>query len=149
MPTIRRSRVVHAPPEAVWDVACDPHHLPRWWPRVLRVEGVDAGGFTQVLQTKKGRGIRADYRIEQARRPEGCRWEQELEGTPFERLFTAAATEIQLKSQPDGGTRVTLVASRTMRGLNRLGGVMLRSATRRHLDEALANLAGLYATDSP
>jgi uncharacterized protein YndB with AHSA1/START domain len=148
MPTIRRSRVVDAPPDAVWEVACDPHHLPRWWPRVLRVEGVDARGFTQVLQTRRGRGVRADFRIERAARPDSCRWEQELEGTPFERLFAAAATEIRVQPLPQGTTRVTLEASRTLRGVNRMGGFMLRRATRRHLDEALRNLVALYQPDA-
>jgi uncharacterized protein YndB with AHSA1/START domain len=145
MAVIRRSRTIAAPPDEVWETACDPHHLPRWWPRVQRVEGVDAGGFTQVMRTAKGRPVRADFRIDEARPPEVCRWSQELEGTPFERLFAESSTEIRLTADGDGATRVTLAASRRMRGLNRLGGPLLRRATRRQLDEALDGLAALHA----
>lgn len=145
MAVIRRTRTIGASPEEIWATACDPHHLPRWWPRVQRVEGVDTTGFTQVLRTGKGRPVRADFRIEEARPPELCRWAQELEGTPFERLFAEASTEIRLVPDADGGgTRVTLAASRRMRGLNRLGGILLRRATRRQLDEALDGLAALH-----
>ena len=42
MPTARRSRTVAAPPERVWGTVGDPYHLPRWWPRVTRVEAVTA-----------------------------------------------------------------------------------------------------------
>jgi len=144
MAVIRRSRSIAAPPEEVWKTASDPHHLPRWWPRVQRVEGVDGAGFTQVLRTGKGRPVRADFRIDEARAPEVCRWSQELEGTPFERLFAESSTEIRLAREPGGGTRVTLEASRRMRGINRLGGPLLRRATRRQLDEALDGLAALH-----
>ena len=34
MPTARRSRTIAAPAEELWEVIGDPHHLPRWWPRV-------------------------------------------------------------------------------------------------------------------
>jgi uncharacterized protein YndB with AHSA1/START domain len=144
MATFRRSRVLQASPDAVFDEACDPHHLPRWWPRVSRVEGVDEHGFTQVLRTRKGRGVRADFRVEDADRARGCRWVQELEGTPCERVFSAATTAIRLQPREDGATQVTLEATRKLRGLNRLGTFMLRPATRRQLDEALDNLAALY-----
>jgi uncharacterized protein YndB with AHSA1/START domain len=144
MAVIRRTRIVAATPDEVWETAADPHHLPRWWPKVQRVEGVDAGGFTQVMRTEKGRAIRADFRIDEARRPELSRWSQELEGTPFERLFAESSTELRLAPDPGGGTRVTLVAVRRMRGLNRLGGPLLRRATRRQLDEALDGLAALH-----
>ena len=48
MPTARRSRTVPAPPERVWEIVGDPHHLPRWWPRVQRVESVTDEHFTEV-----------------------------------------------------------------------------------------------------
>ena len=43
MPTARRSRTIAAPAQELWDVIRDPHHLPRWWPRVTRVEDVEEG----------------------------------------------------------------------------------------------------------
>ena len=56
--------------------------------------------------TEDGRSLRADFRVVDSRAPERRAWEQELEGTPFERVFAAASTEVKLL--PDGdGTRVT------------------------------------------
>ncbi|MGH2855564.1 MAG: SRPBCC family protein, partial [Solirubrobacteraceae bacterium] len=40
MPTTQRTRTIAAPAGEVWELVSDPHHLPRWWPRVARVEGV-------------------------------------------------------------------------------------------------------------
>jgi uncharacterized protein YndB with AHSA1/START domain len=143
MPTARRSRTVAAPPERVWGTVGDPHHLPRWWPRVQRVEGVTDEHFTEVLGTDDGRSLRADFRVVASREPERRAWEQELAGTPFERLFTAASTEVTLT--PDAaGTRVTLVVRQQLRGSARLGGFMVRRATRRVLDEALQALEALH-----
>ena len=143
MPTARRSRTVAAPPERVWGTVGDPHHLPRWWPRVQRVEGVTDEHFTEVLGTDDGRSLRADFRVVVSRQPERRAWEQELAGTPFERLFAAATTEVTLTPDP-AGTRVTLVVRQQLRGSARLGGFMVRRATRRVLDEALEALEGLH-----
>ena len=38
MPTTRRTRTIAAPPDELWSTIADPYHLPRWWPRVDRVE---------------------------------------------------------------------------------------------------------------
>ena len=143
MPTARRSRTVAAPPERVWEVVGDPHHLPRWWPKVTRVEAVTDEHFTEVLTTLDGRSLRADFRVVDSRAPERRAWEQELEGTPFERVFSAASTEVKLL--PDGdGTRVTVVVRQQVRGSARLGGFMVRRATGRVLDEALDALEALH-----
>ena len=143
MPTARRSRTVAAPPERIWGTVADPYHLPRWWPRVQRVEGVTDEHFTEVLGTDDGRSLRADFRVVDSRPLERRAWEQELEGTPFERVFAAASTEVKL--MPDGeGTRVTLVVRQQLRGTTRLGGFMVRRATRRVLDEALEALEALH-----
>ena len=32
--------------------------MPRWWPGVVRMEGVQEDRFTQVFVTKKGRPVR-------------------------------------------------------------------------------------------
>jgi uncharacterized protein YndB with AHSA1/START domain len=143
MPTARRSRTVAAPPERVWETVGDPHHLPRWWPRVTRVEAVTAEHFTEVLATQDGRSLRADFRVLESRAPERRLWEQELEGTPFERVFAAASTEVKLDAY-EGGTRVTLVVRQQVRGSARLGGFMVRRATGRVLDEALDSLEALH-----
>ena len=143
MPRVRRSRTISATPEQLWRTVCDPHHLPRWWPRVQRVEGVTDEHFTEVLATDDGRSLRADFRVVDSRAPERRAWEQELAGTPFERLFAAASTEVSLRPEA-AGTRVTLVVRQQLRGSARLGGFMVRRATRRVLDEALEALEALH-----
>jgi carbon monoxide dehydrogenase subunit G len=142
VPTTRRSRTIGATPEQVWQTVSDPHHLPRWWPRVERVEAVTSDGFTQVLSTERGRAVRADFRIVASRKRELRAWEQDVAGTPFERILAFARTEVQLEPMGEG-TRVTLVVRQRMRGSARLGGWMVRRATRRILDEALGSLEAL------
>lgn len=140
MPTVSRTRSVAAPPERVWELIADPHHLPRWWPGVVRVEDASAIAWTKVLTTPKGKTLRADFTRESADRPHRLRWRQELLESPFERILRESTLEIGL--EPDsGGTRVSLTAVRRLRGLSRLGGFMVRRATGRQLDEALDGLA--------
>jgi uncharacterized protein YndB with AHSA1/START domain len=145
MPTARRSRTIAAAPEQLWKIVADPHHLPRWWPRVERVEAVRGDHFTEVLATDRGRSVRADFKVLESHAPERRVWEQELVGTPFERVFAAARTEVALAPGPEG-TRVTLVVRQRLRGSARLGGWVVRRATGRLLDEALASLEGLHGT---
>ena len=144
MARVVRRRRIAAPASALWAVITDPYHLPRWWPNTQRVENVSEGGaaecsWTQVLGTREGRGVRADYRcVEQA---EGERYvfEQTLEGTPFERFVRRARTEIELEPQ-NGDTKVTMALDRQLRGLSRLGSPMMRRAIGRTLNEALDGL---------
>jgi carbon monoxide dehydrogenase subunit G len=143
VPTTRRSRTVAAPQQAVWATASDPHHLPRWWPRVTRVEGVDARGFTEVLHTDKGRPVRADFRQQERRAPDLWRFSQDVEGTPFERILTASETVVRLEPA-SAGTRVTLELRQRLRGSARLGAFLVRRAARRQLDDALTRLAELH-----
>ena len=140
MPTTRRSRDLAAGPASVWKVLSDPHHLPRWWPRATRTEGVEDGRWTLVMTSSRGRSVRADYRLMEAREPECLRWEQELEDTPFERLLNESTTRVTLEPRAEGGTRVTLELRQRMRGFSRFGGVLVRRATVRLLDEALDGL---------
>lgn len=104
MPTARASRTIAASVQELWELVCDPHHLPRWWPRVMRVEDVDGHAFTQVMQTKKGKWVRADYDVvgvdESAR---VLTWAQRVEGTPFARVLSAAETELRLAPTGAGG----------------------------------------------
>jgi uncharacterized protein YndB with AHSA1/START domain len=135
--------VVAAPRDRVWNLVADPHHLPRWWPRTVRVEDVRTMGsgkrsrWTTVLGTEKGRGVRADYRCTSAATGERYVWEQEVEGTPFERILRWSKLEIRLGDARDGATKVTLASQERLRGMSRLGWPMMRMATRRRLDEAL------------
>lgn len=147
MPTTRVSRTLAVPPQAVWDVVADPWHQARWWPRVVRMEAVEDGCFTQVLGTARGRGVRADFRVLEAREPVLVRWEQQLEGTPFERLLAQAETAIELEPGDDGAaTTVTIVLRQRLLGWSRLAPFLFKRAARRQLAESLA---GLDAALSP
>jgi len=146
VPTTRRSRTVAAPQQAVWATASDPHHLPRWWPRVTRVEGVEGKAFTQVLTTAKGVPVRADFHVVESAAPAVRRWEQQLVNTPFERIHAASSVEIRLERAGDAATRVAITLAQRMRGLGVLGGVMVRAAGRRQLDGALDGLEALVGT---
>jgi carbon monoxide dehydrogenase subunit G len=139
MPTVSRSRTVGAEPDDVWRVVADPHHLPRWWPRVARVERAGEGSFTQVLMTRKGRPVRADFHLAELEEPRGVAWEQDLVGTPFERLLHSARTEVAL-APAGAGTEITLTVRQKLRGWSRVGPFFFRSAARKQLDEALAGL---------
>lgn len=129
-----------AAPTDVWEVIADPHHLPRWWPGVVRVEDASAIAWTKVLSTDKGKTIRADFTREMADEPHRLRWRQELLESPFERILRESSIEVGLEPE-QAGTRVSLTAVRRMRGISRLGGFMMRRATRRQLAEALEGLA--------
>jgi uncharacterized protein YndB with AHSA1/START domain len=145
---VRRVRRVAAPLEQVWSIASDPYRLPRWWPRTERVEGVSRHGWTSVLVTPRGSQVRADYRLEASEPPQLRRWSLEVDGSPFEDLFAAAETELRLRAD-DGGTEISLVLRERTRGWARLGGMVLRRAGRRTLDDALDGLAALLHDPSP
>jgi carbon monoxide dehydrogenase subunit G len=140
--TVERSVVVQATAEAVWALVSDPHHQPRWWPGVERMEGIETDRFTQVLRTRRGRPVRVDYAVSTAEEAELTVWRQELEGSPFARVLSAAEVRIALAATDDG-TRVTITHLQRLRGSNRTGGWMLARATRKRLDEALAGLAAI------
>jgi uncharacterized protein YndB with AHSA1/START domain len=142
MPKVSRTRVIDVDPQRVWDLVSDPHNLPRWWPKAKRVEDVRGpvgarAHWTTVLETERGTGVRADYRCTGSTAPQRYEWEQQIEGTPFERVLRAAKLEIAL-SPAASGTEVTLTSEESLRGLSKLGGTMMRGAARDRLDEALA-----------
>jgi uncharacterized protein YndB with AHSA1/START domain len=142
MPRVSRTRVISAENDRVWDLVSDPHNLPRWWPKAKRVEDVrgPAGGrahWTTVLETERGTGVRADYRCTGATAPQRYEWEQQIAGTPFERVLRAARLQIEL-SPAESGTQVKLTSEESLRGLSKLGSMMMRGAARERLDEALA-----------
>lgn len=142
MARVTRKRTVEAPIGDVWKLVSDPYSLPRWWPRTARVENVDAkpGGkrtqWTKVLQTAEGRGVRADFRCVSSAERERYVWEQELEGTPFERHLKALRVEIGLRER-DGDTEVSLTEEQSLKGMSKLGSPLMRRARRDVLDEAL------------
>ncbi len=162
MPTARRSRTIAASVEALWAVVGDPHHLPRWWPRVNRVEDVEDGAFTEVMRTAKGKVVRADFELVEI---DGSRWTlkwaQRIEGTPFARVLKSAETEVRLvpvaasaadspADAPPGGsepaTEVTIELRQTLSGFfPRFGGHMVKRAAVATIDEALDGLERISA----
>jgi uncharacterized protein YndB with AHSA1/START domain len=139
VPVVSRSVVVDAPAERVWDLVSDPHSLPRWWPRVQRVEEASPQSWTKVLVSDRGKPVRADYTCTIAEPPALLEWRQELSETPFERMLSEARLRIEIEQHQK--TEVTLTAVERLRGLARLGAFMVRRATRKRLDEALERLA--------
>jgi uncharacterized protein YndB with AHSA1/START domain len=140
---MHRSRTLRATPEEIWAIVGDVYHLPRWWPRVTRVEGVEDDAFTQVLTTAKGVPVRADYRVVESAPPRVQRWAQQLVNTPFERVLAASEVEVRLEPEGDAATRVAVSLVQRLRGLSRLGAFMVRNAGRRQLDDALNGLEAL------
>lgn len=127
-------------PDDVWRVVSDPHHLPRWWPNVERVEGVSEDHFTQVLLTQKGKPVRADQLVVEREDGRLMAWEQLLAGTPFERLLESQRTEVTVAPERDG-TTVALVVDQKLRGWSKLGPLFFSRAAGRQLEDALEALA--------
>jgi len=145
VPKTRRSRVVPASADTVWATIADVRAQPRWWPRVARVEAVTPQGFTQVLQTKLGRTVRADFRFVVQEEPYVLSWTQEVEGTPFARVLHSAQTTVSVKPEGENEARVTFELRQRMRGLSQLAPFLVRRASRGLLDEALDGLVELYS----
>jgi uncharacterized protein YndB with AHSA1/START domain len=156
VPTARCSRTIAAPADELWEVVRDPHHLPRWWPRVTRVEDVEGDAFTEVMKTAKGRLVRADFNVVQADEGQrALRWSQRVEGTPFGRVLKSAETEVRLrpvasaapaKPSPEGSadraaTEVTIELRQSLTGFfPRFGGFMVRRAATATIEQALDGL---------
>jgi uncharacterized protein YndB with AHSA1/START domain len=147
VPTARASRTIAAPLQALWEIVVDPHHLPRWWPRVERVEDVRGSDFTEVMRTSKGRVVRADF--ERLRSDEGehvVSWSQRVEGTPFARVLRSAETELRLAparadASAGAATEVTIELRQSLSGFfPRFGALMVRRAAASTIDEALDGL---------
>jgi uncharacterized protein YndB with AHSA1/START domain len=158
VPTARCTRTIAAPADELWLLIRDPHHLPRWWPRVTRVEDVEGDAFTEVMRTAKGRLVRADFNVVQADEGErALRWSQRLEGTPFGRLLSSAETEVRLTPVEPGdpgppavdgapgssgaATQVTIELRQSLTGFfPRFGGFMVRRAAAATIEQALDGL---------
>ena len=118
----------------------------------MRVEGVDrksAGRrseWTKVLETGEGRGVRADFRCLSAAEGERYVWEQQLAGTPFERHLRRSTVEVGLRPGAEG-TEVVLTSDQSLRGLSRLGGLMMRRGQAAKLEEALSGIERALSPD--
>ena len=100
-PTTRAAATVAAAARArSGAIVGDPHHLPRWWPRVERVEGVErrAASPRCCATEQRARGARRLPRRRAAQAPELLRLRaRRSTGTPFERVLAAAETEVRLE----------------------------------------------------
>jgi uncharacterized protein YndB with AHSA1/START domain len=141
---VRRETLVPERIDEVWRVVSDPDRLPEWWPGVTRVEAATALSWTTVLQSAKGKAVRADYTRMAASEPSRIAWSQELEGTPFERILLEATTSVELEPS-DGGTRVALSLEQKPRGWARLAPFQFRAAGKHQVDAALEGLERLFA----
>lgn len=146
MPTTTHSRTLNVAPAELWELISDPHHLPRWWPRVARVEDVDGDAFTEVLRSDRGRFVRADFTLV-GRDEQDMRlvWAQQIDGTPFAKVLRTAETELRLRDASAGegrpATEVTITLRQTLRGVfANLGALMVRRATAVTVREALDGL---------
>jgi len=141
MPDASRTRTIAMPIEELWEMISDPHHLPRWWPRVTRVEDVEDGAFTEVMKTRKGKLVRADFKIVACDgAAHSLTWAQLLEGSPFARVLKSAETEVRLQAGSVQETEVTIELRQALNGVSRFGGYMVRRAARATLEEALNGL---------
>ncbi len=133
-----------AAPEAVWEQVTDPRQLSQWWPKVVRVELDGAGAFTEVLTTDKGRDVRADFVVAESERPKRWRIVQELDETPFAAVLRESQTTVELAPRGSGGTEISITLERKLRGLGRFGGLMMKRAAKRQVEEALGSLEGIH-----
>jgi uncharacterized protein YndB with AHSA1/START domain len=118
MLTVRRSRTIDASPEDLWQVLGDPHHLPRWWPRVSRVEAVEDNAFTEVLTGPSGKNVRADFKLLEQVERQRIVWSQQVENTPFARVLRSAETEIILAGSSErDATRNSVLEGHVADGL--------------------------------
>jgi uncharacterized protein YndB with AHSA1/START domain len=151
MATARRSRTIAASPDELWEIISDPHHLPRWWPRVTRVEDVTESAFTELMRTKKGKAVRADFDVTRADASERVLvWTQRVEGTPFAHVLKSAETELSVTPAADRASEVTIELRQVLIGFSprfgritgsaHFGGYMVRRAAAATLDEALEGL---------
>jgi carbon monoxide dehydrogenase subunit G len=143
VPTARRSRTIAASADEIWAVIRDPHHLPRWWPRVIRVEDVEGSAFTEVMKTEKGKTVRADFCVvEQDALAHRLTWEQLVQGTPFGRVLSSAHTEVRLAPAAEApATEVTIELRQTLNGAAaRFGSFMVRRAAAATIEQALDGL---------
>jgi uncharacterized protein YndB with AHSA1/START domain len=161
MPTASASRRIPAAAEELWRIVSDPYHLPRWWPRVERVEGVDDGAFTEVMRTRKGKTVRADFDVVRADEPAGTIvWEQRLAGTPFAGVLAFSQTELRVRETAGSGaaaSEVTIEMRQELAGdatprlavfggrplWPSMGQRMVRKAARKMIDEALDGLEAI------
>lgn len=83
--------------------------------------------------------MRADFHRLSSATNERYAWGQEVEGTPFARHLKRSEVEIVLAAAGEQ-TAIEIRSTQTMRGLSRLGGLMLKRAQGQVLEEALSGI---------
>jgi uncharacterized protein YndB with AHSA1/START domain len=135
VPTAHRTRTIAASRQELWDVLGDPHHLPRWWPRVNRVEAVTLKGtgepeaFTEVLMGPSGKIVRADFLLLDSVEQQQIVWSQQVENTPFARVLRSAETDISLADghgSEGPATEVTIELRQELQGFRGSGAMSMR-----------------------
>lgn len=154
MPVVAQKREFPVAPDVVYDVISDPRKQAGWWPRVTRIEdvtgrpGAERARWTSVFQADSGRLLRLDYRCIAASRPSRYEWEQELEGTPFEKHLARQAVAVRIEPSATG-SEVTLTADHTIRGMAKIAGFAMRKSQRQLLNTALDSLGELLGGTVP
>lgn len=111
-----------------------------WWPGVERVEDAREDRWTEVFLSRRGKPVRLDFHLLASEPPWRMLWEQDLVGTPFERVLVESLTEVIL-AQDGEGTLVTLAQQQKLRGYSRTGSLLLRRGQTQKLERVLAALA--------
>ena len=110
-----RNRLLLATPATVWELIEDPFAMPRWWPDVERVEGVEEDRFTQVFQTKRKRPVRMDFRVLASdapgtggEPPDTARGSRRCRALRSSGCSTSSITEVVLDPVHGGTTQITI-----------------------------------------
>ena len=109
----------------MWALLADPGRRAEWWPGVTRVEGIEDDRWTEVFLSKRGKTVRLDFHLLASEPPWRLFWEQDVVGTPFERVLLESLTEVVLQQQ-GAASLVTLAQRQKLRGYSRTGSLLLR-----------------------
>lgn len=136
MPRNTVTRNLTADPDTLWKLVGDPSKLPRWWPKVERVDRRDPERFTKWVVSPRGRAVEMHYSLEEAGPGRRTVWRQDLDAGPFARSLRSASEEIRVEQSGDG-SRLSLSLERRLRGSARLGAWFVWRGQRRELREAM------------
>ena len=81
MRPVKRARTIACDDDRLWSFVSDPQQLPRWWPSLARVEDATPTAWTMVLETGRGRAVRADFTRIGYEYGHKLTWRQEIEGS--------------------------------------------------------------------
>ena len=143
MPRVSRRQRLEASPGDIWRVVSDPYHLPRWWPRTQRVENVTSGprraaSGPRCWRRETGGACAPTIAASAPQRASATCSSSSWRGHPS--TGSCARPAPRSDAARAGRHRVTMTAEQRLRGLSRLGGLMMRRAMGRTLSEALNGL---------